>query len=382
MLQTNDNQEAFYNNITTKHGVMKRTTTTTPPTTERHLEILRGRDGRDGRDGLTGPRGVIGPTGQKGDTGVPGPKGDTGVSNIKGDTGVPGLKGDAGVPGTKGDIGLPGTKGDTGVPGTKGDIGVPSTKGDTGVPGTKGDTGVPGTKGDTGAPGTKGDTGVPGTKGDTGVPGTKGDTGVPGTKGDTGVPGAKGNIGVPGPKGDGTGGVVYVRWGHDSCPGGGAQLVYAGRAAGSLYSHRGGGGNPQCLPLDPKFYKTVSGAQKWGYIYGAEYQDTNPLVANSHDTDVPCAVCYVPTRNVLYMIPAKYTCPSGWTREYFGYLMSEAHGHHRSQFSCVDYSLKPVAGSSHNHNGFLFHTVEGVCGSLPCPPYNRNKELSCAVCTK
>ena len=212
--------------------------------------------------------------------------------------------------------------------------------------------------------------------------GRDGRDGLTGPRGIVGPPGAKGDTGVPGPKGDRVGGVVYVRWGHDSCPDGGAQLVYAGRAGGSHYTHQGGGGNPQCLPLDPNFYKTVSGAQSWGYIYGAEYEITNSLVENSHSTDVPCAVCYVPTRNALYMIPAKYTCPSGWTREYFGYLMSELNSHHRSQFSCVDHNLTPVTGSSHDHNGFLFYTVEGVCGSLPCPPYSRDKELSCAVCTK
>ena len=215
-----------------------------------------------------------------------------------------------------------------------------------------------------------------------GLPGPRGVIGLPGPKGDTGVPGPKGDTGVPGPKGEGGAGVVYVRWGHNSCPDGGAQLVYAGRAGGSYYDHRGGGSNPQCLPLDPNFYNTVSGSQSLGYIYGAEYEWTDPLVANSDDTDVPCAVCYVPTRNALYMIPAKYTCPSGWTREYFGYLMSERYSHHRSQFSCVDHSLTPVTGSSHSRNGFLFYTVEGVCGSLPCPPYSRDKELSCAVCTK
>ena len=226
------------------------------PTTERNLEILRGRDGRDGRDGLTGPRGIVGPLGLKGDTGVPGPKGERAA------------------------------------------------------------------------------------------------------------------------------GVVYVRWGHDSCPDGGAQLVYGGRAGGSGHDDKGGGSNPQCLPLDPNFYRTVSGAQSNAFMYGAEYEQTNALAANSHNTDVPCAVCYVPTRNALYMIPAKYTCPSGWTREYFGYLMSAYYDHHQSQFSCVDHSLTPVTASSDDHYGFLFYTVEGVCGSLPCPPYNREKELSCAVCTK
>ena len=108
----------------------------------------------------------------------------------------------------------------------------------------------------------------------------------------------------------------------------------------------------QCLPLHPDFYSTVSGTQTPAFMYGAEYQDTKGLVTNSHDTDVPHAVCYVPTRNALYMIPAKYTCPSGWTREYFGYLMSERHSHHRSQFSCVDHSLTSVIGSSHDRNGF------------------------------
>ena len=212
--------------------------------------------------------------------------------------------------------------------------------------------------------------------------GRDGRDGLPGPKGDAGVPGPKGDTGVPGPKGDRTGGVVYVRWGHNSCPDGGAQLVYAGRAGGSRYNQKGGGSNPQCLPLDPKFYKTVSGTQNYGLIYGAEYDSTNRLVENSHDTDVPCAVCYVPTRNALYMIPAKYTCPIGWTREYFGYLMSEHHAYHRSQFTCVDHSLTSVIGSIHNYNDFLFYTVEGVCGALPCPPYSRDKELSCAVCTK
>ena len=211
-----------------------------------------------------------------------------------------------------------------------------------------------------------------------GSPGPKGAPGLDGT------PGAKGATGPPGPKGGNVrGGAVYIRWGHDSCPDSGAELVYHGRAGGSHYKHQGGGGNPQCLPLDPEFNKIVSGAQQWSFIYGSEYQDTNGVVSGSHDTDVPCAVCHVPTRNAVYMLPAKYTCPTGWTREYHGYLMSERHSHRRSTFSCVDHSLKPVIGSGNNHDGFLFYTVEGVCGgSLPCPPYDRNKELSCAVCTK
>ena len=206
--------------------------------------------------------------------------------------------------------------------------------------------------------------------------------GLPGPRGIDGPLGPKGarDTGVPGPKGERGAGVVYVHWGHDSCPDGGAQLVYAGRAGGS--ANKGGGGNPKCLPSNPQFYRTVSGAQYRAYMYGAEYEDTNGLVGNSQNTDVPCAVCYVPTRNALYMIPGNYDCPEDWTREYFGYLMSDHYRHYRSQFSCVDHSLTPVIGSIHDHGGFRFYPVERQCGSLPCPPYSRDKEFSCAVCKK
>ena len=136
--------------------------------------------------------------------------------------------------------------------------------------------------------------------------------------------------------------------------------------------------------LDPNYLKYEPGKQSHSLMYGAEYQFTDGIVPNSFDTDIPCAVCYVPTRTTLYMMPAKYTCPKDWTTEYYGYLMAERNhpSHYRSQFTCVDKSLKPIIGTNHNHDGLLFHFVEGRCGSLPCPPYEETKELTCAVCTK
>ena len=119
-------------------------------------------------------------------------------------------------------------------------------------------------------------------------------------------------------------------------------------------------------------------------MYGTEYQNTNSIVPNSHDKDVPCAVCYVSTRTTLYMMPAKYTCPSGWTTEYYGYLVAERNhpNHHRSQFICVDKLLKQVTGTYYNHDGAYLSFVEGRCETLLCPPYEETKELTCAVCTK
>ena len=77
------------------------------------------------------------------------------------------------------------------------------------------------------------------------VPQVKGPPDPKGVTGPRGFDGRKDENRPPGPKGDAaTGGIVYVRWGHDSCPDGGAQLVYAGSAGGSHYTHKGGGGNP------------------------------------------------------------------------------------------------------------------------------------------
>ena len=70
-------------------------------------------------------------------------------------------------------------------------------------------------------------------------------------------------VGQKGMKGDNekkSGGIVYVRWGHDQCPST-AQLVYSGRAGGPHYTQAGGGSNPQCLPLDPNFLALISGNQ-------------------------------------------------------------------------------------------------------------------------
>ena len=128
--------------------------------------------------------------------------------------------------------------------------------------------------------------------------------------------------------GPSTCGVVYTRWGRTTCPNTyGTQLLYAGRAAGSHYTDRGGGANYLCLPEQPQYSNYTPGVQTGrAYLYGTEYQaggpwagDTGPLSLGDHN--VPCAVCYSSTRAAVVMIPAQYTCPSSWTREYFGYLM-------------------------------------------------------------
>ena len=137
-------------------------------------------------------------------------------------------------------------------------------------------------------------------------------------------------------------------------------LVYKKRAAGSHYTHKGGGGgNYQCVTEEPETFSFDPGTVDAAYIYGAEYQmegNIPSLSRTNHDHDVPCAVCYISPRETVLMIPGRYTCTSGWTREYYGYLMSERYNHHRSTFECMDVAPETIAGG-HADQGDSF---------LPC----------------
>ena len=82
------------------------------------------------------------------------------------------------------------------------------------------------------------------------------------------------------------------------------------------------------------------------------------------------------------MIPAKYDCPTNWILEYKGYLMTEYYTHNRNSFECVDKDPDSIPGSAANTNGALFYHVEATCNGIHCPPYDPQKELTCAVCTQ
>ena len=236
-----------------------------------------------------------------------------------------------------------------------------------------------------GRDGRDGRDGMPGSSGPQGPQGERGDPGGPqgprGLTGQTGPSGPTGDTGPPGPK---SGGVTYIRWGKSSCPDvAGTELLYAGRAAGSFWDKNGGGSNYLCMPQVPQYtLRYAPGSQSYSEVFGTEYQ--GPVVGTDNH-NVPCAVCSASTRVGLLMIPARTSCPTGWTKEYYGYLMSEASlwlDRVRSTFECVDKDQESIPGSQADTNGALFYHVEANCNGLPCPPYNNYKELNCVVCTK
>ena len=251
--------------------------------------------------------------------------------------------------------------------------------------GGKGEKGDEGPKGERGEAGTRGLSGDQGERGPPGPPGI-GPWGPVGEKGSPGSPGLPGPQGEHGPQGPATGGgTVYTRWGRTSCPmNQGTDLVYSGRAGGTYHHHHGGAANLLCLPDDPEYSRYGSGVQGHTPLRGAEYRahSRQPL-GSKHFHNMPCAVCCTSTRSKLLMIPAKLTCPTNWTTEYTGYLMAAYHGHNRQTlFECVDDQSESVPGlNGQDDNNALYYHVEATCNSLSCPPYDSEKELTCAVCT-
>ena len=189
-----------------------------------------------------------------------------------------------------------------------------------------------------------------------------------------------------------TSGVTYTRWGRTSCPSNtDAQLVYSGRAGGTNHGAQGGSAEIICLPDNPDYIPgslNISLSMFKNVVQGTEYEVNYDLPGSSqsiqhvHQQNAPCAVCDVPTRARVIMIPAKTTCPSSLTREYYGYLMTDYDGHYRSSYTCLDVDPETIPGeSSDTDPSVLYHTVTD-CNGLLCPPYEDNLQLSCVVCTK
>ena len=225
-----------------------------------------------------------------------------------------------------------------------------------------------------------------GISGPQGVAGERGEKGGHGEKGMRGDPGLRGPQGVQGPPGPPTGGVTYTRWGRTTCPSNqSTQLLYAGRAGGTHYLHKGGAANYLCMPDNPDHLQYESGVGAPSQIAVVEFYFKNiPSLSSFNLHKVPCAVCYVVTRSVSVMIPAKTQCPTQWTLEYVGYLMTQHYNYNsRTMYECVDKDPESVPESVSDSNPrALLEVVEPTCNGLSCPPYDAEKELTCCVCTR
>ncbi len=231
--------------------------------------------------------------------------------------------------------------------------------------------------------GQNGQDGKEGRDGRDGLPGPPGPTGPAGRDGVDGERGPSGDQGPPGPPGPNGGGVVYTRWGRTTCPNTtGTELVYAGKAGGAHHNTQGGAANYLCLPENPDYLQYHAGVQGESQVLGVKYQANRRPLSSVSSHGVPCAMCVTSARVAVLMIPAKTQCPPSWTLEYTGYLMSAHKGHRRSMFECVDKDPESIPDIPAYTNSALFYHTEATCDEFPCPPYDREKELTCVVCTK
>ena len=180
----------------------------------------------------------------------------------------------------------------------------------------------------------------------------------------------------------------YTRWGRTTCPTTqGTQLLYEGAVAGSNRNEPGSS-EYLCLHNDPQFLQTTPGYQgSRATLFGTEYRADGdpPAFSSMLHHDAPCAVCYTPSRSTKITIPGRYDCPSSWTKEYDGYLMttrSETVLYTPRVPVCVDLNAESVAGGAVDIEGSRLFFIETTCTGIKCPPYSNGAEITCAVCTK
>jgi len=91
------------------------------------------------------------------------------------------------------------------------------------------------------------------------------------------------------------------------------------------------------------------------------------------------------------MVPGRTSCPgSGWTREYYGYLMTTSSVREsQTDYLCVDKFAEPLPGayqSSTETGGHVGHVkancIKGNGEVHNCPEYASGREVACVVCTK
>ena len=175
--------------------------------------------------------------------------------------------------------------------------------------------------------------------------------------------------------------------------GGGGQCVLRG-PPWSMQAERqgpnnvkGGTSDTLCMPETPQYLSTDTTATDVAPLRGVEFETFGTSTTPLNDllqANLPCVVCHTDTKLSVLTVPAQYTCPNRWSMEYNGYLMTEGEYSDRQRKStlCVDKDAEAVPGSNANNDPSLVYLMKATCDGLPCPPYNTNSVLPCAVCSK
>ena len=154
-----------------------------------------------------------------------------------------------------------------------------------------------------------------------------------------------------------TPGVVYTRWGESTCPENSTKMIFSGKLASTTAA------SYLCLPFhhDLQNDKEEPANQQ---IY------SNIDSTTLRTSEVPCSVCLALKQNTVLTVPAKVTCPSGWTREYYGFVINGSS--EDGQYHCMD-------GSGGNHSKSWLDHIKVDCNDFSGSGCHDN--IECAVCT-
>jgi len=243
-----------------------------------------------------------------------------------------------------------------------------------------------------GPAGSPGKAGLPGRDGMTGPRGPRGDKGQPGERGEQGKMGKAGKNGTCNceiEKAIANKGSVFTHWGRSDCPQN-TLRIYNGHVGGSHHNHIGGGSNFLCMPERPQYTRRADpySNSNRAYIYPVEYEIYTGIfeIKLPHESmnyfKANCSVCNAKGRDSVLMIPGWTTCPSGWRKEYRGYLMAPKKDLHRAEYICVDAKpeLSATAKGTSLKVGYL-NFVDSNCDALSCGEYKKDLELPCVVCS-
>jgi len=168
-------------------------------------------------------------------------------------------------------------------------------------------------------------------------------------------------------------------------------MLYTGFAAGKYRQGGTAGSDFICLHGTPQWGDVVRALSNSASMSGVEYtfRNDDPFSKvnvggqNLGNHNMPCSACHVTTRSHQLMIPGRKSCPSGWTMEYWGYLVASSYAHQGGSYQCLDQAPESAIGGAHAQSYLQYvYAAEIHCGGLPCSPFFEGYEISCVVCSK
>lgn len=158
---------------------------------------------------------------------------------------------------------------------------------------------------------------------------------------------------------------------------------------GAKYGEVGSGSDWQCFPpsLSPPALSSVTSDASRGKLYGVRLIVSNagpPFDSSKNDKIITCSICQLYTRTSVLMIPGTATCPTGFTTQYTGYIVTAGSLSTgvTQPYVCLDENVIVGADNVTSSDSGRAYPAQIKCGALDCGTYPDNAEVKCAVCTQ